>query len=154
MPYINGYGLVFHSSYELNRVCYPDHCYYGAPGIPGKSPSMMRLIVFLLIGALQTHSGPTWAAEPMRPVNVFLLAGQSNMQGQGVVAMDDPQDYNGGQGNLVWSMKHSVSQGKMIHLREDSGKWAVRDDVEIRYKFRDRVRQGKLTIESLTSRCW
>ena len=85
------------------------------------------------------------AASP-RPIKVFLLAGQSNMQGQGVVSMDDPRDYNGGKGNLVWSMTHSASKRLMRHLRDASGVWAVRDDVEIRYKFRGKVRQGPLTI--------
>lgn len=28
------------------------------------------------------------------PVKVFILAGQSNMDGQGVVSMDDERDYN------------------------------------------------------------
>ena len=85
------------------------------------------------------------AASP-RPIKVFLLAGQSNMQGQGVVSMDDPRDYNSGKGNLVWSMTHSASKRLMRHLRDGSGAWVVRDDVEIRYKFRGKVRQGPLTI--------
>ena len=88
----------------------------------------------------------TCLADPRPPVKVFVLAGQSNMQGQGVVAMDDPKDYNGGKGNLVWSMKHSVSKEKMVHLRDVNDKWVVRDDVEIRYKFRDNVRRGMLTV--------
>ena len=85
------------------------------------------------------------AAAP-RPIKVFVLAGQSNMQGQGVVSMEHPRDYNSGQGNLVWSMTHSASKRLMRHLRDESGNWVVRDDVEIRYKFRGKVRQGPLTI--------
>jgi len=42
-----------------------------------------------------------------KPLKVFILAGQSNMEGQGVVSMDGEKDYNGGKGNLVWSMKNS-----------------------------------------------
>ena len=42
-------------------------------------------------------------------VKVYILAGQSNMEGQGVVAYDHPKHYNGGKGNLVWSMKNSKS---------------------------------------------
>ena len=68
------------------------------------------------------------------------------MQGQGVVSMDHPRDYNSGQGNLVWSMTHSASKRLMRHLRDENGAWSVRDDVEIRYKFRGKVRQGPLTI--------
>ena len=80
------------------------------------------------------------------PIKVFILAGQSNMQGQGVVSMDHPQYYNGGKGNLVWSMKHSASADKMKHLKDESGNWVVRDDVEISFRARDKVRKGGLTI--------
>ena len=41
---------------------------------------------------------------------VFVLAGQSNMQGQGVVSMDHEKYYNAGKGNLVWSMENSQSR--------------------------------------------
>ena len=80
------------------------------------------------------------------PVKVFILAGQSNMEGQGVVSMDDPTNYNGGKGNLEWSMKHSASAGKMKHLKNAKGEWAVRDDVQISFKARDTVRTGGLTV--------
>jgi hypothetical protein len=88
----------------------------------------------------------TPAPEPTKPIKVFSLAGQSNMQGQGVVEMDHPKYYNGGKGNLAWSMEHSASKDMMRHLRDGSGKWVERDDVTIRYEFKDKVRQGKLTI--------
>ncbi|MBI1372550.1 MAG: sialate O-acetylesterase [Phycisphaera sp.] len=88
----------------------------------------------------------THAADTPHPVKVFILAGQSNMQGQGVVSMDDPKNYNGGKGNLVWSMEHSASKDMMRHLRNADGSWAERDDVTIRYKVKDKVRQGKLTV--------
>lgn len=86
------------------------------------------------------------AADSAKPIKVFLLAGQSNMQGQGVVEMDHPKNYNGGKGNLDWSMEHSASKNMMLHLRDDSGNWADREDVTIRYKFKGNVRQGKLTV--------
>ncbi len=79
-------------------------------------------------------------------VKLFILAGQSNMQGQGVVAMDHPKYYNGGKGNLVWSMERSASKDKMKHLRDADGKWVARDDVDISFKQKDKVREGKLTI--------
>ena len=101
------------------------------------------LCSFLLLTQL---SIPQSEAAAPRPIKVFVLAGQSNMQGQGVVSMDHPRDYNSGQGNLVWSMTHSASKRLMRHLRDESGNWVVRDDVEIRYKFRGKVRQGPLTI--------
>tara|TARA_B100000809_G_C15092572_1_gene513778 strand:+ start:902 stop:1843 length:942 start_codon:yes stop_codon:yes gene_type:complete len=80
------------------------------------------------------------------PIKVFLLAGQSNMEGQGVVSMDHADHYNGGKGNLVWSMKNSVSKARMGHLRDAEGKWVARADVTISFKARGKLRKGKLTV--------
>lgn len=104
-----------------------------------------RLCVFACAVAVVCAS-PVIAACQQKPVQVFILAGQSNMQGQGVVAMDHPEYYNGGKGNLVWSMEHSASKDKMRHLRDRHGRWVERDDVEIWFKQQGEVRQGKLTI--------
>ena len=41
----------------------------------------------------------TRAAEGLKPVKVFILAGQSNMEGQAVADLDG-KDYNGGKGTL------------------------------------------------------
>jgi hypothetical protein len=60
--------------------------------------------------------------------------------------MDHPKDYNGGKGNLEWSMVHSASKDKMQHLRDAAGKWVVRDDVEISFKAKGTVRKGPLTV--------
>jgi hypothetical protein len=80
------------------------------------------------------------------PIKVFILAGQSNMEGQGVVSMDGERDYNGGKGNLVWSMQHSKSAAKMKGLKNDKGEWTVRDDVQISFKVGETVRKGGLTV--------
>ncbi len=80
------------------------------------------------------------------PVKVFILAGQSNMEGQGVVSMDGERDYNGGRGNLVWSLRNSASQGRMQHLRGADGEWVVREDVEISFHSRAGLRRGGLTV--------
>lgn len=77
---------------------------------------------------------------------VFVLAGQSNMQGQGVVSMDHEKYYNAGKGNLIWSMEHSQSKEKMKHLRDDQGHWVSPQNVRIRYKQKDEVRSGPLTV--------
>ncbi|MGI9241401.1 MAG: sialate O-acetylesterase [Verrucomicrobiales bacterium] len=79
-------------------------------------------------------------------IKVFILAGQSNMEGQGVVSMDGERDYNGGRGNLVWSMSHSPSKGQMGHLRTADGEWVERDDVEISFHSRAGLRHGGLTV--------
>jgi hypothetical protein len=100
---------------------------------------------------LKAH-GQAWA-EKVAPwlqkksgLKVFILAGQSNMEGQGVVAMDHEQHYNSGKGNLVWSMTNSASKDKMKHLRDADGGWAVRDDVEISFKAKGKLRRGGVTI--------
>jgi hypothetical protein len=107
---------------------------------------MNRSFFIPLFALLFAFPAVSRAADSQRTVKVFVLSGQSNMQGQGVVEMDDPKDYNGGKGNLVWSMRNSASKGQMRHLRDGTGNWVVRQDVQIRYKFRDKVRQGQLTV--------
>ncbi len=93
--------------------------------------------------AFLKEQGATDAGK--KPIKVFILAGQSNMEGQGAVSMDDPRDYNGGKGNLVWSMANSKSTDKMKKLKKDN-EWVVRDDVQISFKVNDEVRKGGLTI--------
>lgn len=103
--------------------------------------------VILSMLAILMLAGPAWAGHAKNcPVKVFILAGQSNMEGQGVVSMDDPHNYNGGKGNLVWSMKYSKSAEKMKHLKNEKGEWVVRDDVRISFKINDKVRKGGLTV--------
>ena len=91
------------------------------------------------------------AAPPKRvgksPIKVFILAGQSNMQGQGVVAMDHPRDYNGGKGNLEYVMANSPLASMYTHLKDAQGQWTTRDDVWVRYQTeRQRLLAGALTI--------
>ncbi len=100
----------------------------------------MKSITTLLITALFS------AASAAEPIKVFILAGQSNMEGQGAVSMDDERDYNGGKGNLVWSMKNSKSAQKMKCLKNEKDEWVVRDDVQISFKVGETVRKGGLTV--------
>lgn len=58
--------------------------------------------VLLIVLSLCLFSG-AYAEKPKEsrnPVKVFLLAGQSNMEGQGVVSMDHPRYYNSGKETL------------------------------------------------------
>ncbi len=100
----------------------------------------MKSITTLLIAAFFS------AASAAEPIKVFILAGQSNMEGQGAVSMDDERDYNGGKGNLVWSMKNSKSAQKMKCLKNEKDEWVVRDDVQISFKVGEAVRKGGLTV--------
>ena len=82
-----------------------------------------------------------------KKLKVFILAGQSNMEGKGVVSFDDPADYNGGKGNLEYVMQHSPLKSKYRHLKDGSGNWTVRDDVWIRYvRPGGQVMKGGLSI--------
>ncbi|MBT5693229.1 MAG: sialate O-acetylesterase, partial [Opitutae bacterium] len=79
-------------------------------------------------------------------MQVFVLAGQSNMEGQGVVDMDHPKYYNGGRGNLINSMKNPRMAKRYAHLQDGNGKWVVRDDVLMRFRNKQGVMAGGLTI--------
>jgi len=50
------------------------------------------------IASAALPAAPSPCPAGKSPIKVFILAGQSNMDGQGVVEMDDPKDYNGGPG--------------------------------------------------------
>ncbi len=67
------------------------------------------------------------------PVKVFILAGQSNMQGQAVVDLAG-KDYNEGRGTLAVLMEDPAKKAMFAHLRDADGKWAVRDDVRVSYQ--------------------
>lgn len=75
------------------------------------------------------------------PVKVFILAGQSNMEGHGFVAADPKR--NGGKGSLEHVAKVDPATAlRFKHLLGKDGKWAVRDDVWVHYL----DRKGKLTV--------
>lgn len=92
---------------------------------------MPRLSPIAVLGVLLL---PLLASAADKPVKVFILAGQSNMQGHGFVAADPKR--NEGKGSL-----EAVAKEKFKHLVGTDGKWVVRDDVWIHYL----DRKGKLT---------
>jgi hypothetical protein len=102
---------------------------------------MWKLVILLPV---LVHSSAAVADEKI--VKVFVLAGQSNMEGQGVVDLDHPQHYNGGKGTLIWSMEHGGTKAKMKHLKDASGKWKVREDVLVRYQTPHELKVGNLAI--------
>lgn len=73
------------------------------------------------------------AAEPTTPIKVFVLAGQSNMEGQAVVDLTG-KDYNDGKGTLEFLLRDPAKAPLVKHLKNADGTWAVRDDVWCRYK--------------------
>jgi hypothetical protein len=101
--------------------------------------------VLCIIGAVILTQGlPAIAARP--PVKVFILAGQSNMEGQAVADLDG-KDYNDGKGTLNLLMRDPAKAPLFKHLKDKQGRWTVRDDVWVRYKLEDGpVKAGPLTL--------
>ncbi|MFO1066332.1 MAG: sialate O-acetylesterase [Pirellulales bacterium] len=66
-------------------------------------------------------------------VEVFILAGQSNMEGQAVVDLKG-KDYNEGRGTLEFLWNDPAKRPLIKHLRDEDGKWKVRDDVFVHYQ--------------------
>jgi len=76
-----------------------------------------------------------------KPVKVFVLAGQSNMEGFGLIKADPKR--NDGKGSLEYLTADKATADKYKHLLgKKAGEWAVRDDVWIHYL----DRKGKLTV--------
>jgi len=73
--------------------------------------------------------------QPMiaAPLKVFILAGQSNMEGQAVTDLSG-KDYNEGKGTLASLMTDPVKGATFKHLKGTDGRWAVREDVWVRYQ--------------------
>jgi alpha-galactosidase len=97
----------------------------------------------ILSATLTPAAGQPTAADPPaadKPVKVFVLAGQSNMEGHGIVAADPKR--NGGKGSLEYVARAPATAEKFKHLRAEDGKWVTRNDVWVHYH----DRKGKLTV--------
>ena len=74
------------------------------------------------------------------PLKVFLLVGQSNMEGAGAIRGN--LERNEGQGSLEYLVQDPATAERFAHLVDEEGRWVVRDDVWIWYL----GRQGGLTV--------
>src|ERR1700753_1365703 len=92
----------------------------------------------LIAAALCLFTSPIFAAP--KPVKVFILAGQSNMEGQGFIAADPKR--TGGKGTLEYVAKPPATAAHFKPLLEANGQWRTRDDVWITYL----DRRGPLTV--------
>ncbi|MHC4177193.1 MAG: sialate O-acetylesterase [Planctomycetota bacterium] len=106
--------------------------------------------VFVLAATLVTllcgFALPTSQAEPAGKgaVKVFILAGQSNMVGDGRLGPAETK------GTLAYMVQRSDKQGQFKHLVDKDGNWVERDDVW--FFQRQTVRKGKgksRTIETV-----
>lgn len=81
-----------------------------------------------------------------KPVQVFILAGQSNMEGQAVADLDG-KDYNHGKGTLNALLQDPAKAALVKHLKNEKGQWTVREDVWVRYQPEKRpLKAGPLTL--------
>ncbi len=88
----------------------------------------LRLSRPALAAALLVHAAR--AADPV-PVTAFVLAGQSNMEGQGFIAADPKR--NGGRGSLEALAKDPTAPDRLRRWIRADGGWAERDDVWVSY---------------------
>ena len=80
----------------------------------------MTTLLFLL-ASLCTAESPAPSEVPETvptTIKVFLLAGQSNMEGYAVVDLDDEEDFNGGRGTLVSILEKPTGQQAFGHWRK------------------------------------
>ena len=101
--------------------------------LPRRGDQRATPLQFVILLALLLSSPSTHGAGTGGPLRVFILAGQSNMEGQAVVDLNG-KDYNGGRGTLVQLMRDPVKAPLFKHLKDAQGKWTVRDDVWVRYR--------------------
>jgi len=98
-------------------------------------PTIQFVLAVLLAALAASHS-----LEAVPPVHVFILAGQSNMEGHGFVAADPKR--NGGRGSLEFLVKEAATAQRFAPLVDAAGQWRTRDDVWITYL----DRKGPLTV--------
>ena len=100
------------------------------------------------------------AMAAKKPLKVFILAGQSNMEGQGIIEFDerrtagykkkgmsDEAIEKKKKGTLTSLVKDPQSAKTYKHIVDEDGKWIVRNDVHVYYK---RGRNAELTKGGLT----
>lgn len=98
--------------------------------------AMKHIIAIFLI----TMSAVVSAQDVAKPVRVFILADQSNMEGAGQIKADPKR--NGGQGSLEFLVKDAATAKLFAPLVYSAGHWRTRDDVWISYL----DRKGPLTV--------
>ena len=104
-------------------------------GFQRKSFEMRIRNVVVLLLTVNT----TLAIAAEKSVKVFILAGQSNMQGHGKVNAESKA--NEGKGSLEWLVSNPETAARFKHLVDDDGNWIAREDVQISYL----ERHGNLT---------
>jgi hypothetical protein len=86
-------------------------------------PLVLPILALMFLGSRGT------AEDEAAVLKVFVLAGQSNMEGQGVVDLDHPEHYNGGRGTLQRLLQDPDKAETFKHVRDREGRWVAREDV-------------------------
>jgi alpha-galactosidase len=95
-------------------------------------PLYSLLTFFILFFVSETYA---------QNLKVFILAGQSNMQGHGDI---EPENTNG---TLSYFIENSEDAATFSYLQDDDGNWATREDVWVRYDHEDgNLRLGNLGV--------
>jgi hypothetical protein len=97
---------------------------------------MTKTSIYQLFVAVACGIGFASAKPDGQTVKVFILAGQSNMEGHAVVDLEG-RDYNGGKGTLATLMRNPGKAAMFKHLKTSDGKWTARDDVNVWYQRED-----------------
>jgi len=94
-----------------------------------RTAAVLALAAAIAAGAVSSAlAGP--ADKPgAAPLKVFILAGQSNMQGAGAVKMNPNR--NEGKGSLEYMVKDPKMAQRVKHVVSADGTWVVRKDVWI-----------------------
>jgi alpha-galactosidase len=100
----------------------------------------MKQTLILLTALFLTPMAALQAADASKPIKVFILAGQSNMEGAGQIKADPKR--NGGKGSLEFLVKDAATAKHFAPLVDAAGQWRTRDDVWMSYL----DRKGPLTV--------
>jgi hypothetical protein len=87
----------------------------------------------MLVCSIVIGMGYCSFAQQPEPVKIFVLAGQSNMEGQAVVDLSG-KDYNQGKGTLLWLLGKEEQKQRVMHLLSEDGRGKPRGDVWVRYQ--------------------
>lgn len=101
---------------------------------------MKQTIQCIPVCLLAALAGSHLVGAATQPVRVFILAGQSNMEGHGFIAAEPKR--NGGKGSLEFLVKDATTAKRFAPLVDTAGQWRTRDDVWITYL----DRKGPLTV--------
>ena len=93
----------------------------------------MKTRLLILVPLFLSLTVARQAAAAPEPIKVFILAGQSNMEGQAVADLEG-KNYNDGKGTLKFLRGDPEKASLVKHLWNEQGDWTVRDDVWVRYK--------------------